>query len=188
MALNLNKGDENNAKPDSEKKGLNLNKSNETSKSSLNLSKDKVEPKLPPSSPTEPQTGEKKKSPLLFITAAVAIIGFGIFMYTNKTTIDDVPPPTPAPAETTIEESAPAETTTEESAPAETTTEEPAPAETTTEEPAPAETPILTGTIEEKARKVISGGFGVGAERKRNLGAEYAEIQAKINEIYRAKY
>ena len=178
MALNLNKGDENNAKPDSEKKGLNLNKSNETSKSSLNLSKDKVEPKLPPSSPTEPQTGEKKKSPLLFITAAVAIIGFGIFMYTNKTTIDDVPPPTPAPAETTIEESAPAETTTEESAPA----------ETTTEEPAPAETPILTGTIEEKARKVISGGFGVGAERKRNLGAEYAEIQAKINEIYRAKY
>ena len=168
MALNLNKGDENNAKPDSEKKGLNLNKSNETSKSSLNLSKDKVEPKLPPSSPTEPQTGEKKKSPLLFITAAVAIIGFGIFMYTNKTTIDDVPPPTPAPAETTIEESAPAETT--------------------TEEPAPAETPILTGTIEEKARKVISGGFGVGAERKRNLGAEYAEIQAKINEIYRAKY
>ena len=178
MALNLNKGDENNAKPDSEKKGLNLNKSNETSKSSLNLSKDKVEPKLPPSSPTEPQTGEKKKSPLLFITAAVAIIGFGIFMYTNKTTIDDVPPPTPAPAETTIEESAPAETT----------TEEPAPAETTTEEPAPAETPILTGTIEEKARKVISGGFGVGAERKRNLGAEYAEIQAKINEIYRAKY
>ena len=79
MALNLNKGDENNAKPDSEKKGLNLNKSNETSKSSLNLSKDKVEPKLPPSSPTEPQTGEKKKSPLLFITAAVAIIGFGIF-------------------------------------------------------------------------------------------------------------
>ena len=148
MALNLNKGDENNAKPDSEKKGLNLNKSNETSKSSLNLSKDKVEPKLPPSSPTEPQTGEKKKSPLLFITAAVAIIGFGIFMYTNKTTIDDVPPPTPAPAET----------------------------------------PILTGTIEEKARKVISGGFGVGAERKRNLGAEYAEIQAKINEIYRAKY
>ena len=178
MALNLNKGDENNAKPDSEKKGLNLNKSNETSKSSLNLSKDKVEPKLPPSSPTEPQTGEKKKSPLLFITAAVAIIGFGIFMYTNKTTIDDVPPPTPAPAETT----------TEESAPAETTTEEPAPAETTTEEPAPAETPILTGTIEEKARKVISGGFGVGAERKRNLGAEYAEIQAKINEIYRAKY
>ena len=158
MALNLNKGDENNAKPDSEKKGLNLNKSNETSKSSLNLSKDKVEPKLPPSSSTDPQTGEKKKSPLLFITAAVAIIGFGIFMYTNKTTIDDVPPPTPAPAETT------------------------------TEEPAPAETPILTGTIEEKARKVISGGFGVGAERKRNLGAEYAEIQAKINEIYRAKY
>ena len=168
MALNLNKGDENNAKPDSEKKGLNLNKSNETSKSSLNLSKDKVEPKLPPSSSTDPQTGEKKKSPLLFITAAVAIIGFGIFMYTNKTTIDDVPPPTPAPAETTIKESAPAETT--------------------TEEPAPAETPILTGTIEEKARKVISGGFGVGAERKRNLGAEYAEIQAKINEIYRAKY
>jgi len=178
MALNLNKGDENNAKPDSEKKGLNLNKSNETSKSSLNLSKDKVEPKLPPSSSTDPQTGEKKKSPLLFITAAVAIIGFGIFMYTNKTTIDDVPPPTPAPAETTIKESAPAETT----------TEEPASAETTTEEPAPAETPILTGTIEEKARKVISGGFGVGAERKRNLGAEYAEIQAKINEIYRAKY
>jgi hypothetical protein len=45
----------------------------------------------------------------------------------------------------------------------------------------------LNGTIEEKAKQVISGTFGNGVERKRALGSEYVEIQAKVNEIYKSQ-
>ena len=38
--------------------------------------------------------------------------------------------------------------------------------------------------IEEKAKLVIRGDFGNGAERKRRLGAEYKAIQKKVNEMY----
>jgi cytoskeletal protein RodZ len=43
----------------------------------------------------------------------------------------------------------------------------------------------LSGTLEEKAKRVIRGDFGNGAERKRQLGNAYAEIQRKVNEMYR---
>ncbi|MDR1847647.1 MAG: hypothetical protein LBR17_05970 [Bacteroidales bacterium] len=39
------------------------------------------------------------------------------------------------------------------------------------------------GTIEEKAKRVIRGDYGNGAERKQALGSEYREIQSKVNEI-----
>lgn len=42
MALNLNKGGEENSKPSSEKKGLNLNKSVDAVKTGLNLSKEET--------------------------------------------------------------------------------------------------------------------------------------------------
>ena len=41
------------------------------------------------------------------------------------------------------------------------------------------------GTVEEKARKVIRGDFGNGAERKQKLGSEYKEIQQRVNKMYR---
>lgn len=41
------------------------------------------------------------------------------------------------------------------------------------------------GDIEESARRVIRGHFGNGKERKAKLGAFYAEIQSKVNEMYR---
>jgi hypothetical protein len=41
------------------------------------------------------------------------------------------------------------------------------------------------GSLEEKVKQVIRGAFGNGADRKNALGAEYAEIQAKVNEMYR---
>jgi hypothetical protein len=44
---------------------------------------------------------------------------------------------------------------------------------------------IPTGTLEQKARQVIRGDFGNGQVRKDRLGAEYAEIQGKVNEMYR---
>ena len=45
----------------------------------------------------------------------------------------------------------------------------------------------LQGSIEEKARQVISGAFGNGADRKNALGNEYAAIQEKVNEMYRTE-
>ena len=42
-----------------------------------------------------------------------------------------------------------------------------------------------TGAVEEEAREVIRGKYGNGAVRKRNLGDRYAEIQSKVNEMYR---
>ena len=42
-----------------------------------------------------------------------------------------------------------------------------------------------TGAIEEEAKEVIRGKYGNGDVRKRNLGDRYAEIQNKVNEMYR---
>lgn len=42
----------------------------------------------------------------------------------------------------------------------------------------------LNGSLEDKARSVIQGKFGNGAERKRILGIDYFEIQSKVNEMY----
>lgn len=42
-----------------------------------------------------------------------------------------------------------------------------------------------TGAIEEEAKEVIRGKYGNGDVRKRNLGERYAEIQNKVNEMYR---
>ncbi len=42
-----------------------------------------------------------------------------------------------------------------------------------------------TGTVEEEAKDVIRGKYGNGDVRKRNLGDRYAEIQNKVNEMYR---
>ena len=49
----------------------------------------------------------------------------------------------------------------------------------------PTPTANVTGTVEEEAREVIRGKYGNGAVRKRNLGDRYAEIQSKVNEMYR---
>lgn len=46
-------------------------------------------------------------------------------------------------------------------------------------------TPVIPGSIEQKALDVIRGVFGNGQERKDKLGAEYAEIQKLVNEMYR---
>lgn len=46
-------------------------------------------------------------------------------------------------------------------------------------------TASATGAVEEEAREVIRGKYGNGAVRKRNLGDRYAEIQSKVNEMYR---
>lgn len=42
----------------------------------------------------------------------------------------------------------------------------------------------LIDNVEKKAREVIKGTYGNGAERKNSLGSQYVSIQAKVNEIY----
>ena len=49
----------------------------------------------------------------------------------------------------------------------------------------PTPTASVTGAVEEEAREVIRGKYGNGAVRKRNLGDRYAEIQSRVNEMYR---
>ena len=43
----------------------------------------------------------------------------------------------------------------------------------------------IGGDVVENAKRVIRGDFGNGQERKDKLGSAYAEIQSKVNEMYR---
>ena len=43
--------------------------------------------------------------------------------------------------------------------------------------------PQHSKTIEELAKEVIAGKYGIGEARKKALGSQYAEVQAKVNEI-----
>lgn len=87
MALNLNKGDDNNSKPFIEKKGLNLSKSVDTANVKPNLTKDNSLPNNDSKS-SNIQNNTKKKSPTLIIALAVIIIGIGVFWFVNKNNTD----------------------------------------------------------------------------------------------------
>ncbi|WP_083078413.1 N-acetylmuramoyl-L-alanine amidase, partial [Actinobaculum suis] len=43
------------------------------------------------------------------------------------------------------------------------------------------------GSIDELARAVLAGRYGNGEERKRRLGARYAEVQKRVNELIAGK-
>jgi hypothetical protein len=222
MALNLNKGDYNNSKPSTEKKGLNLSKSADASKVKPNLTKDNPATAVDSKS-SNIQTDAKKKSPALIITLALVIIGIGVFWFMNKNTTNQNKLETAVSAE--VQETAPSEANTRQtnqttdsnntnagdnvqtgevkstptSSNVSPTTDATNPNSTervttktnqnSTTNAAPSSNSVLPiGSIEEKARQVISGAFGNGADRKQALGEDYAEIQAKVNEIYKNKY
>ncbi|MBF1059728.1 MAG: hypothetical protein HXL31_02415 [Prevotellaceae bacterium] len=50
---------------------------------------------------------------------------------------------------------------------------------------APAQAP--TGSVEQIAREVMRGVYGNGQVRKDQLGSRYAEVQRRVNQIYRAR-
>ena len=126
------------------------------------------------------QPPEEKKSNKLIWFVLIGLVGIVAFLSIKNDSADNSIENVVKTEETTTEETTAEETTAEE-----TTTEETTAEETTAEETTADETATVTGTIEEKAKQVISGAFGNGAERRRNLGADYAEIQAKVNEMYR---
>jgi hypothetical protein len=182
--LNLNKDNDENSNPTPEKKGLNLDKTSDSNKVSLNLTKASDAPAGSPSS-SDNKSAVKKKSPMLYILVPVALLVIGLFWYMNSTTPSTVVDPTTVeePVEAPVEAPVQAPVEAPVQAPVEAPVEEQAtPA---VEEQAAVTAPV--GTIEEKANQVISGDFGNGANRKRALGKDYAKIQAKINEMYRAK-
>lgn len=219
MALNLNKGDDNNSKPSTEKKGLNLSKSGDIVKEKSNLTKDKPV-SAGNSTLSNTQTDVKKNSPALIIALAFVIIGIGVFWFTNKNENDSAvkgnvenssviseqsnegrpesirppkgrPESIPEPIEdidNSIDETNEQITTTNgnndvsETTSANTNNSSNSQSNTIT---ATTSSPKLQGTIEEKARQIISGAFGNGADRKNALGSEYAAIQAKVNEMYK---
>lgn len=45
----------------------------------------------------------------------------------------------------------------------------------------------VDGTVEDIAKEVIRGEYGVGMDRKTALGDRYTEVQNRVNEIYREK-
>ncbi|MCF8451792.1 MAG: hypothetical protein K9G42_01240 [Pedobacter sp.] len=85
MALNLNKGGEENSKPSTEKKSINLSKSGDTQKAGLNLGKEDTVAKELNSAVSEVnESSPKKKNPVIFILLAVVVVGVGIFLFLNK--------------------------------------------------------------------------------------------------------
>lgn len=110
---------------------------------------------------------------------------------TPEKVTSNVPEVTAPAEESTVaaDEVAPAESEApaEETAPATPTKTTPK-SETVKEVSAPVNRPAsvaLSGSLEDKARQVICGDFGNGAERREKLGDQYSEIQSKVNEMYR---
>lgn len=209
MALNLNKGNDDISKPSTEKKGLNLSKSGDNVRENLNLSEDSIG-SANNSSLSNTRTGVKKKLPILIISLVIILVGIGIFWSMNNKENDSavksdvenlsaiseeiVAPATTLEDQPAIESVEAIDETKEQLSSSngnngiqETTSSNATNSSSSqpSSKTSATSSPHLQGTIEEKARQVISGAFGNGADRKNALGAEYAAIQAKVNEIYR---
>ena len=212
MALNLNKGNEGNSKPNLEKKGFNLGKSEDSS--IVNPEKEDI--KTNDQGSSDQSQSIEKKSPIIYLIAAAIIIGIGIFWLMNQNNDNADVLPT-ATTTTNPNDTASSQQVQEATSPVETPVNtienvnaEPAvkPDEVqpksssninspstgksnTTANPETSSNAIpsadlvskLDGSIEEKAKRVIRGDFGNGAERRRALGSEYAEIQLRVNEL-----
>jgi len=228
MALNLNKGGEENSKPPSEKKGFNLSKSVDSVKTGLSLSKEEVVSKETTSSKfASNEPDPPKKNPVIFILIAVFLVGGGLFWFLNRRTInpeystnlkgDNAVSSLPVQIEDSAslnktgnqvqDNSVKPSTITSsdnskaippkndvsvssnnitESSNIEISNSTPSNNQSARSTLTPsAVTPV--GSIDEKVNQVLRGDFGNGLDRRKALGADYAEIQAKVNEILKYK-
>jgi hypothetical protein len=227
MGLNLNKGsnDEKSPAPNSSNKGLNLGNPGDTSKSQLNLAKDKVvSAKTINNKETNKTETVKKKSPVLLLVIPIVLLGGGIFWFLNRdntsqktveveSSIEDPKAATDESNNSQDEENFESNNATVGS---NIMTDEVSSsinyelvstiADLDTDIIDTAQSSLLAsnqssstnkisnsstsvsffGSLENKAKQVISGEFGNGSDRKQALGAEYDAIQAKVNEMYRS--
>lgn len=223
MALNLNKGEEENSKTMTGKKGLNLSKSGNSKSSVFNLSKNSQQTDAKLTSTSNRNDG-KKKSTLIFAFIAVLMLGAGSFWFINQKENGNQEPevsnqiPTPANQNAVtsspgIESKQPIQSiddannsqvitdeisarVSEENRQSNSTANDGSRNSNTNNSANEAQNTAnsasslaperqLQGSIEDKAKKVIRGDFGNGADRKTALGREYDAIQAKVNEIYK---
>lgn len=160
----------------------------------------------------EPKSSDTKTKKWLWVIVAVLVVVACVigFMQLNPSTGSDetggtepVPADTVATEKTDSVQTAPAaleadtaSTSNEESAAeAENAKANEATSLQAEETATPAQTPSSasesttssksTGSVEDEARQVIRGIYGNGSVRKQNLGNRYAEIQGKVNEMYR---
>lgn len=198
---------------ESKGKGINLNKSNNLSKSETTNSKSESNESYPLNNKELIKSNtENRKKPILLILIITSILGAGLFWIikkNNKSEITEKPQiidsisnnvadttsnkVTNTTTKTSIEEQ-PKEGTgisssTIASSPVNIGVIDKGPKnesdDSSTQSISKYDSP--SSSIEEKANKVIKGEYGTGAKRKRALGAEYSEIQAKVNEILRSK-
>jgi len=214
MAINLNKSGEENSKPLEEKKKLNLTKKDDTENVKIDLSKGNVDPK-PTSSIPENQEKKKSPIFSVVIVIIGLVIGAFWFLSQEESPVEPLKESentaltNVAASENGIEVAS--QTENEAGAAAavipesktdvasssnqgNAATASSGNATSTKGAPStpvvskPSTTPkngILQGSLEEKAMQVLAGAYGNGEERKRNLGTEYAEIQARVNSLTR---
>jgi cytoskeletal protein RodZ len=216
MALNLNKGGEESSKPTGEKKGLNLNKSGDNIIANSNLTKEKVgtndtstnldlEKKKSPilyivaaaillgigvywfsnqngNSENSPATSTIDNTTAIDTTVAQQVEQSQSSTETSDKKAENVKPA--ASAESNEAQS----TSSSNASNAQTSTNNLANNAQVGSKTPPSSDPVnqLQGSVEEKATMAIRGDFGNGADRKKALGAEYAEVQEKVNELLRA--
>ena len=92
---------------------------------------------------------------------------------------------TAAPAGETSSAQAGGETRSAAAAPTKAASTSSAPASASSTSAAPAQAP--TGSVEQTAREVMRGVYGNGRVRKDRLAGRYAEVQRRVNQIYRAR-
>ena len=214
MAINLNKSGEENAKPAEEKKKLNLTKKGDTENVKIDLSKGEVDPK-PSSSISENQEKKKSPIFSVIIVVIGLVIGAFWFLSQEESPVEPLEEskntvltnvaaseegmavsPQPVKEAGEVAEVIPEPKTDVASSSNQVNGAKASSVNATSPKGTPSTsessnsstkttTGVLQGSLEEKAKQVLAGAYGNGEERKRNLGVEYAEIQAKVNSLAR---
>jgi hypothetical protein len=200
--------------PVAEKKGFNLAKSEDSNTSNVKVDEHhNSEPDTVPVNRDEKPSLKRKKSKVFILVVAICLIAAGVVWHFNSEKIVVEPKEMNTNASVAPTDGAPAPTIKATAADVEQTdsiapvasqssglpqdqstdgSTQPAKDVTTAVNKSDASSiPVVSsvgstsGSIEDKAKRAISGVFGNGADRRKALGDEYEAIQAKVNEMYK---
>lgn len=205
--LNLSK------KGDSEKGKINLGKERVSEKVKVDLEKGDVDTKVAAPAPSQNNSSSKSPIAILSILVILICLGGFWYLNQDDSKVDSestsggAAPDTPIEQQVTPIESQPTVTVKKEENAAQPTEnsvmesnqgkskEVDVPNESPTKSnpnnsgkvsanPSSSNSSVgAQNSLEEKARQVLAGVFGNGEERKQALGGDYAQVQAKVNEI-----